>query len=118
MLHNVKQIALALIMLEADNDDVLKVTEANWRKRIAPYLKDLQVLTCPDDEKGALSYSLNANLIGKADTSVSEPARTVLVYEGKNSRLNFRHNGKAAVGFADGHVKLILPDEAEGLLWK
>lgn len=117
-LTNVKAIALALIMFESDNDDMLTVTVANWQKKIAPYLKTEEVLTCPEDEKGASSYSFNANLAGKSASSFDEPARTVLVYEGKNGRLNFRHNGKAAVAFLDGHAKLISRDEASALLWK
>ena len=117
-MSNVKQVLLALIMLEADNDDVLRVTAANWEKSIARYLKDPNVLTCPEDLKGVSSYSLNANLAGKSATDIEEPSRTVLVYEGKNGRLNFRHGGKATVGFADGHVQRVSPDEAKSLRWK
>ena len=47
-----------------------------------------------------------------------EPAETVMIYEGKNGKLDFRHNGRATVGFADGHVKLTDAEGAKKLRWK
>lgn len=117
-LSNAKQIALGLIMLEGDNDDVLKVTAANWQKKISEYVKMDQIFTCPLDPPGTTSYSINANLIGKSATSIEQPALTVLVYEGKGGQLNFRHAGRATVAFADGHAKQITKEEAKNLRWK
>jgi prepilin-type processing-associated H-X9-DG protein len=51
-------------------------------------------------------------------TSVDDPTRTILVYEGKGGQLSFRHNGKAAVAFVDGHAQLVTPEEAKKLIWK
>jgi len=48
----------------------------------------------------------------------TQPQITVLFYEGANGKLNFRHNGKAAVAFADCHVKLIDAAAAKDLRWK
>ena len=41
-----------------------------------------------------------------------------MIYEGKNGKLDFRHEGKATVGFADGHAKLIDAQGAKKLRWK
>ncbi|HTQ11569.1 MAG TPA: hypothetical protein VMI31_16015 [Fimbriimonadaceae bacterium] len=116
-LSNVKQVALGIIMLEADCDDVLKVTADNWVDKVKPYLQNRAVFTCPLDPKGTISYSLNAKLIGKSDAAIQYPATTVLVYEGKGGKLDFRHNGRAAVAFVDGHAKLVGREEAKSLRW-
>jgi len=47
--------------------------------------------------------------------AISDPANTVLVYEGKDGKLNFHHNGRAAVAFADGRARLIGGAEAKNL---
>jgi prepilin-type processing-associated H-X9-DG protein len=41
-----------------------------------------------------------------------------MLYEGKDGKLNFKHDGKAAVAFADGHAKLVTEEEAKTLIWK
>lgn len=117
-LSNLKQLSLGLIMVETDNDDILKVTAANWQKQIQPYVKNQKLFTCPEDPPGTMSYSLNAKLAGKDTAKINDPAKTVLVYEGKDGQLNFRHNGRACVAFCDGHAKLITKEEAKTLLWK
>jgi prepilin-type processing-associated H-X9-DG protein len=116
-LSNVKQLTLAVIMFEGDEDDVLKVTAANWLDKIKPYMKSTEILRCPEDAVGPVSYSLNPKLIGKAATSIEDPANTVLLYEGKGGQLVFRHQGRAAVGFADGHAKLVTEADAKKLRW-
>jgi prepilin-type processing-associated H-X9-DG protein len=50
-------------------------------------------------------------------SAVASPAKTVMIYEGKAGKLDYRHNGRAVVGFMDGHCKLINADEAAGLIW-
>lgn len=119
-LSNVKQLATGILMFEADHDDVLAATAANWQKNVMPYVKENRLFTCPlDVDRGAVvSYSINAKLLGKSATSIDAPADTVLVYEGKNGQLDFRHNGRAAVAFADGHARLVDVEMAKKLVWK
>lgn len=117
-LTNVKQLALGCIMFSADNDDILKLGSGTWAKSIMPYIKNKAVFTCPLDKSGAASYSFNAELTGKNSAVIADPAKTVLLYEGKNKKLDFRHDGRATVGFADGHVKLVKKEEAKDLKWK
>ncbi len=45
------------------------------------------------------------------------PAQTVLLYEGKNMQFDFKHDGRTAVAFADGHAKLLTPEEAKNVFW-
>lgn len=51
-------------------------------------------------------------------SKVPQPAATVMIYEGEHGKLNFRHDGKATVGFVDGHVKLVDAEAAKPLRWK
>jgi prepilin-type processing-associated H-X9-DG protein len=116
-LSNVKQIVLACIMYSLDFDDKFKFRAADYRNAIKPYIKNESLFTCPLDPKGTTSYSFNANLAGVNSEKIAKPAETVLIYEGKNGKLNFRHDGKATVGFADGHAKLISKEDAKRLRW-
>lgn len=117
-ISNLKQLALATIMFTADNDDVLKTTAAKWKTSIWPYCKNEGLFTCPEDPKGTLSYSFNSSLANVSMAKIKNPANTVLAYEGSGGKLKFRHNDKAAVAFADGHVKLLTKDQAKTLSWK
>ncbi len=116
-LSNAKQIALGLTMYLQDHDEVYPPKNALYGKSIAPYVKNADVFTCPLDAKGTVSYTMNPNMQAAQLAAVMYPARTVLVYEGKNRQLSFRHDGKAVVAFADGHAKLVTPAEAKTLYW-
>ena len=116
-LSNLKQLDVALQLLMGDNDDKIAVTKTGWTTEIQPYIKGAKLLTCPDDKPGVTSYSINENLIGKVSSEIADPAGTVLIYEGANHVLNFRHNGRAAVGFADGHCKMVNAEESKKLKW-
>lgn len=49
---------------------------------------------------------------------IKNKKRTVMFYEGRDEKLIFRYNGKAAVCFVDGHTALVSPEEAKSLIWK
>jgi len=76
-------------------------------------------LHCRDDGDDVTreSYAFNEKLDGAELDLIAEPANTVLVYEGKDGKLNFRHGHRAAVAFADGHVELINEEQAKTLRW-
>lgn len=112
----IKQLALAFLMYTTDWDDRFPPKENAWLKAVRPYLKDLKTLTCPLDPAGTISYSYNHYIAGRYSTELD--LKTVLVYEGSKGKLNFRHGGKAAVGFTDGSAKLVTPEEAKTLKWK
>ena len=116
-MSNEKQIATGIIMYVQDNDMIFPRKNAPYNKLIAPFVKNDAVFTCPQDAKGTVSYTFNANMQGATLASVSAPAQTVLLYEGRNMQLTYRHNGRAAVGFVDGHVRLVSPEGAKNLFW-
>ena len=117
-LSNLKQASLALIMLSADHDDVFKVKADSWKKAVMPYTKNEAIFHCPVDKSGAVSYSINPYIVGKSPVQIGVPAETVLVYEGRKLKLDFRHGGRACVAFADGHVKMFTAEQAKTLRWK
>jgi len=116
-LSNVKQISLGAMMFVQDWDEAFKLKAGSYKKSLMPYIKNEAIFKCPSDSSGAISYSFNANLAGVKMAKVHAPAQTVMIYEGKNGKLDFRHEGKAAVGLADGHAKLVDAAEAKKLRW-
>ena len=78
-----------------------------------------RIFHCPADgdnyEKE--SYSFNEKLDGVSVAEIAEPANTVLIYEGKDGQLNFRHDCRATVAFVDGRVELINEEQAKTLRW-
>lgn len=116
-LSNVKQIALGCLMLLEDMDEKFVWKAATYKKSIMPYLKTEVIFHCPADKSGGESYTFNSHLIGSTLLKVKYPAKTVLIYEGKHEKLDFRHEGRATVGFVDGHSKLITSAEAKALRW-
>ncbi len=116
-LSNQRQLGLALMMYVQDYDDMLPRKSAPYKAQLMPYVKNDQVFHCPLDAPGALSYTYNSSLYATNIKTVKSPAQTVLIYEGKDMQMDFRHEGKATITFADGHVKQISPDEAKSAFW-
>lgn len=114
-LSNGKQLAVAVMLYSQDNDEVFP--SQSWVQKIEPYHKNNSVLACPLDSAGTITYSINTAVAGKSLMKVSKPAETVLLYEGRNGKLTFRHNGKAMVAFADGHCKMVDTNQATRLVW-
>ncbi len=116
-LSNVKQISLAMLMYLQDYDEKFKLRADSYKAKLMPYCKNEQIFHCPADKSGAVSYSFNGNLQGVSMTALKFPAQTVMIYEGKNGKLEFRHNGMAIIGFADGHAKAMNALGATKLRW-
>jgi hypothetical protein len=115
---NLKKLCLGIIMYAMDSDDILKLTAANWQTKIAPYVKNNDLLKCSVTRKAGTAYSFNSALSGIDSTRIAEPSKTVMLYEGKGGKLAFHPDGKAAVGFADGRVLRLTAAEAKKLRWK
>ncbi len=113
---NLKQIALGAIMLSQD-DKKLAFTPQNFKAKIFPYVKTMQIFRCPSVPTGE-SYSFNGNLANRDLNKIPNASRVVMFYEGKNERLDFRHQGTSEVAFADGHVKSVTRQEAKTLKWQ
>lgn len=121
---NLKQLSLTIFMFIQDHDKTYKFTNATWIESLKPYFvaTNRNILICPDDESPhkqfETSYSFNNNLTNLSFESINDPAKTIMLYEGKDGKLNFRHDGKTNVAFADGHVKAVDAKEAQSLFWK
>ena len=117
-LSNVQQLALATQMYVQDYDEVLPRSAAGYNRLIIPYVKNEDMFRCAQDAKGSISYSMNVSLQNRKLADVTVPARTVLLYEGKNGIVDYRHEGRAAFAMADGSAKLMTESEAKNLIWK
>jgi prepilin-type processing-associated H-X9-DG protein len=116
-LSNVKQVSLAMLMYLQDYDEKFKLRADSYKAKLMPYCKNEQIFHCPADKSGAVSYSFNLNLQGKSMSALKYPAQTVMIYEGRNGKLEYRHDGTAIVGFADGHAKAMNAQGAAKIRW-
>jgi hypothetical protein len=109
-----RMLTLAFHMVAGDDDD--------YRFRFDPAKaksasrRDDKYWKCPLDS-GRTSYSFNAKLAYKSLDAVKQPEKTILVYEGAKGKLVFRHQGRAAVGLADGRSRMVTAAEAKLLKW-
>jgi prepilin-type processing-associated H-X9-DG protein len=84
------------------------------------------VMTDPGDDKGGRAYAMNAALNG----SIAYPdvGRTVLFFECRPGAPPAggpdllpdkpRHAGRYVIGFLDGHVESVAPEEVRRLIWQ
>lgn len=114
---NLWRIAFAARWYASSNKDKLPPSASKYVTDLKPYLRPGDVLCCPLDAKGSSSYSMNVNLQGLSLAKITNPAKTVLLYEGKEGVLNFRHNGIAAVAFVDGNASIVNAAQAKSLIW-
>lgn len=124
---NLKQLSLTVFMFEQDHNNIYTFTNKTWIESLKPYMTAVQrpILICPDDKSpyqhsngNKASYSFNANLVNVSAASIQNPSQVVLFYEGKDGKLNFRHNSEACVAFVDGSTKLVNRKDAGSLRWK
>jgi len=115
-LSNAKQIATAVLMYSGDWDDRLP-TAGGEVDKLMPYLKNKMIFTAPGEPAESISYSFNEQVLGKPVSTVANPATTVLLYEGKDHKLNFSHDRKAAVAFCDGHCRSVTRESESSLNW-
>jgi prepilin-type processing-associated H-X9-DG protein len=113
---NLKQLALAALQFMQDYDLQLAFNQDSMVEALKPYTGNKHIFTVPSTDE---VYSVNENLIGKPGNSqIQSMHQVVMFYEGKNQTPIFRYGGKAAIAFADGHVKLVSREEAGTLVWE
>lgn len=114
-IFRLKMLWLGVVQFVQDYDERYAFAPEFLQEALMPYVKSKELFFVP----GTLeTYSFNANLSDKSLAAVNEAAQTVLFYEGEDEKPVFRYDGRAAIGFTDGHVKLISPEEAKTLIWK
>ncbi|RYG37452.1 hypothetical protein EON81_06675 [bacterium] len=118
-LSNMKQIALATMMLAGDNKDVLALSQKNAETKIAPYTRNLDVFKDPGTGRDDV-YVFNALLANADLTRIESPAETVLWSLGSKGALLFPYGDKdkTVIAYADGHVKVLDREQAAKLRWK
>ncbi|HEX8465134.1 MAG TPA: hypothetical protein VF627_11005 [Abditibacterium sp.] len=110
-----KQIGLGAMQFVQDYDEQFLFQNEFWRDALKPYVRSESLFLIPGTQT---PYTFNDQLSDKSLAAVESPAETVLFYEGEAEKPTFRYDGKAAICFADGHVKLVSPAEAAVLRWK
>ena len=117
-MNNVKQLALAAMIYANDHDG--RMPEAQkWCDQLQPNLGSRGVLLCPaGNQSDRCHYAFNAELSGAELNRIGSPAQTVLFVEsaggwnksgGAELLVQPRRHGQAVVvGFADGHVEVVV----------
>ena len=97
---NEKQIGLAFVQYTQDYDECAMLSnnvDANWVKRVYPYIKSVAVFACPDDTStngsatiSLISYALNSNVVSLYGnyspkpvlvSKINAPAKSVFAFE-------------------------------------
>lgn len=115
ILSNLKQIALGIMMYLNDHDDRFSIKQATLKASLNPYIKSDKVWVGPDGKP--LDVRLNPALVGKAMSSVPEPANCVLLTIGPKENLRYFQD-RTVVAYVDGHVKLVSRGAVASLKWK
>ena len=122
---NIKQLSLGLMMYAVDYNDHWAPAD-RWCDVTYPYVKNQSVYVCPDLPQYRGSYGHNERLSMTPLKSVSSPADTPTVFDatggwnqyGGRSLVNYRHQGVANVGFADGHAQALTKADTDRLQWQ
>ncbi|RYG68172.1 hypothetical protein EON80_12205 [bacterium] len=114
-MQRLKQACLGALQFVQDYDLVFLFQNDFYVDALSPYVKSETVFTIPGTRN---RFTFNDNLSEKMINNIPAPAETVLFYEGENQKPVFRYDGKAVIAFADGHVGLLDPDQADEVRWK
>lgn len=99
-----------------NNHDKLALQSSNLRATLLPYYPTLDVLLRPGkDENGKMSF--NDRLTNVSLQKIRFPQRTVLLYNGTDGQIEFGHDGRTVITFADGHVGTVRATDAISLIW-
>ena len=132
-LSNVKQIGTAALMYLEDHDG-MHVPGPNWQHMLQPYIRNYQIIVCPDAPTHAVGYAISYWMAGFPHGSVDYPAQVVLFGDATipaawyfypdnvddpdpdgdpgtfGSTPAQRHNEGANFTFVDSHAKWLRPD--------
>jgi hypothetical protein len=117
-LANIRQLAAATLRFARENGGRLALNQGNWRERIQEFVEDEAAFKSPGDRAAGPSYTFNPGLANRTLASIRIRQRTVLLFEGRGNRVDYRWDGRAAVAFVDGGVMLISQDDARRILWR
>jgi prepilin-type processing-associated H-X9-DG protein len=123
---NLKQLAMGALMFAQDHNEKLPAA-GNWCDNLSSYTKNPLIFRCPTvGGSSQCHYALNARLSQRSLATIRSPSTTVLFFEaeggwnvsGSAQDAVFRHAGGGNIAFADGSVRWMRPEEAQGLNWE
>jgi prepilin-type processing-associated H-X9-DG protein len=125
--NNVKQLCTATMLYATSNRQKLPPVDT-WpevfqqQEGLSP-----EVMADPSDQAAGRAYAMNAGLAGKT-IAVFDSSRTVLFFECKPGAPASggpellpekpRHGGRYVIGFMDGHVEPVPPENVKNLVWQ
>lgn len=113
---SLKQVALLVILYASSHGNRFDFSNKDWQQKLAHSNSESDLFYYPDSS--TKRFSFNDNLTGKSCAlDAQAAAATVVAYEGADRKLDYRHDGKCAVAFVDGHVEMLGPDRENQLLW-
>lgn len=115
--RRLKKLAEATLRFAAEHGDRLATTAARWRKDIAKFVGDPATFTAPGVKAGTQSFQFNDAVAGLKLTAKT-PLNVVLIYEGKDRKLDLRYDGRGVVAFLDGTSRVVAQSELSSLRWK
>jgi len=98
---NLRTLVVAVLQ-NIDSKSVRFPTAAAWQQVVNSDPK-LKALACPAGSPGS-SYVYNNAIAGMRQADMTNPADVVVLYEAKDGKPDFRHDGKIMIAFADGHI--------------
>lgn len=102
-LSNIKQLAVGNLIYMSDYDDHF-APDANIKTAIMPYVKNTAIFACAETK---IEFAVNDGVIGVEAPLITDPAATVMLYEGYNKVLSGPHGGSSNVAYMDSHAKRI-----------
>jgi len=125
--NNVRQLCSATMQYATSNRQKLPPADT-WPEVFQQQVGlSPQVMADPAEPDGGRGYAMNAALAG-GTLMAPDPARTVLFFECRPGSPPAggpellpekpRHAGKYVIGFLDGHVESVPPENISGLIWE
>ncbi|MBM4020331.1 MAG: DUF4190 domain-containing protein [Planctomycetes bacterium] len=124
--NNVNQLCKAVHIYASDHGDKLPPADRWPDALIQQGGLPPEVMSDPGEQNGGRAYAMNAALGGTIRHP--DPGRTVLFFECRPGAPTAggpellpdepRHAGKYVIGFLDGHVESVEPEEVRSLIWQ
>jgi len=116
-LYNIRDLGGLVLSAAKGKNGQIPCDSSSWSSFVDSLPNGKVLCHCPLDDNNT-EYAFNEELNGKSLADIRDPANTVLLYEGASKKLQYRHLGRAAVVFCDGHAKMVDSKEAPKLNWK
>ena len=127
-MNNMKKLCVAAKLYAMSHNDILPPADS-WQEEVLPYTADNgDLLADPSDPDAGRAYAMNAALSGFRVGAVRNAGRTVLFFEcqfrappsGGPDLLpdEPRYPGGYVIGFLDGHVESVAPEEVGQFIWQ